>query len=189
LPGNYVKKDPPICPECHSKTSFLTTGSYYCIHCDLEFSPTRREFLNVYALTEDGDRQLLRTAPYLTNVTENMSQLNGNIMSSNFETSRVLILKMTLNKILPIKKAARYAGISIRQFYRLRNRFLNYGERSLIDGHCRSGRRSTLPIDLQEQIMTLANANYSLRHMQTALNERGINVSYRTIGRILKRVS
>ncbi len=185
MPGNYIKNAYPICDECHVRTTYLTTGVYHCQHCGLEFAQYKGR-LNVYSITDDGERNLVRTTSYQTSVQKYVSASITPVILSSREIGRLTILKMVVDETLSTKKAARFMGISDRQVRNLRNRFLGQGETSLRDGHTRSGRRP-----LPSEIVALVSSNYSgcsIRCIQARLElEQGIHLGRGTVANILNR--
>ncbi len=189
MPGNYVKREAPICPQCHSRTSGIDTNVYFCSQCSLELSYNYQlHMLNIYALDDEGERIPQGNATYQMSVAENISPINGHVILSSREIGRVSILQMVIDGTLSTKKAAQFICLSVRQVRNLKQRFVQLGKAALIDGHSRSGRRG-IPEEVRAQVITMARTDYaglSLRQLQAVLSQQGINLHYSTIDRIIQ---
>lgn len=109
---------------------------------------------------------------------------------SQMELNRIQVLEQSLGGLITTKHAALVLGLSERHVYRLKARLREHGPASLAHGNRGRKPAHTIPEDIRQQVVQLAQSKYwgcNFTFLSELLHEyEGISLSPSSVARILK---
>ena len=115
---------------------------------------------------------------------------NFGLLKNKSEELRTAVIFAYLQREISGKEAAYRLGVSLRQFFRLKKKFLNVGPKGLTHGNKGKTAWNRISNELVLNVQTLLTEKYPQKSLLEAhkliKNEHNLNISYSTLRRIIR---